>query len=299
VPAAVVVRRGPRWFVVETPGGVPVGFPEGRLIDPKADRGPPRALLDRLRSVPPTAEIRAVSPDAASRVAAAVGRPVAAATLAESRSARGRLPPEDLAEERRYVLAVAHDRLETALRAPEEVLITLAREEERFERALGREERAAAAFLPASVDELRELEAAWGGVRERLVAHHGALRHQVEAAAERIVPNLSALVGPRIAARLVAAAGGVDALARLRAPRLQLLGSRRRPSADRGPRFGILYRAARMDDVPLDRRAALARSVAALAAIAARADATTHRDLAALLVARRDLRIEALRRRRA
>jgi RNA processing factor Prp31 len=53
-----------------------------------------------------------------------------------------------------------------------------------------------------------------------------------------------------------------------------------------------------MEDVPLDRRAAYARSLAALAAIAARADLFTRRSIAPELIARRNRRIEQLRRRR-
>jgi RNA processing factor Prp31 len=83
------------------------------------------------------------------------------------------------------------------------------------------------------------------------------------------------------------------------ASRLQLLGARRRPAAGpgaRGPRFGWLFRAERMDEVPPARRGAYARTLAGLAAAAARADATTRRDLSAALVARRDRRVSALRR---
>ena len=124
------------------------------------------------------------------------------------------------------------------------------------------------------------------------------LRRTLESEARLRVPNLAAVVGPRVGARLVAAAGGISELARMPAPRIQLLGSRRRPSPERGPRFGVLYRADRMADVPIGRRGAYARTLAALAAIAIRADAHTHRDISAGLVARRDRRVETLRRRR-
>ena len=82
------------------------------------------------------------------------------------------------------------------------------------------------------------------------------------------------------------------------ASRLQLLGSRRRPSTSRGPRFGLIYRGARLTDVPPDRVGAYARSLAALASIAARADWSTHRGIAEDLVARRDRRVGQLRQRR-
>jgi RNA processing factor Prp31 len=52
-----------------------------------------------------------------------------------------------------------------------------------------------------------------------------------------------------------------------------------------------------MADVPAGRRGAYARSLGALAAIAVRADATTRSAISKGLVARRDRRIEQLRKR--
>ena len=189
--------------------------------------------------------------------------------------------------------------LEQALRSPAEVLITLAREEERLERAVGREERASEAMLAVPDAALTAYRERWSDTRARLAEHHRSLLASVEESARSVVPNLAAVVGPRVAARLVAAAGGVEPLGRMRAARLQLLGTKRRPAPDRGPRFGVIYRAERMPDVPIDRRAAYARSLGALAAIAVRADASTRRDIAPLLVRRRDRRIDELRRGRA
>src|SRR5208282_1715504 len=208
------------------------------------------------------------------------------------------VPLPEAAVERRFFLALGHLRLERALRAPEEVLITLAREEERVERSVGRESRAAESFVQVPDSPLDRHLAAWDLARGALADLSDALRRTLENEAKSQVPNLSAVVGARVAARLVAAAGGIGALARMPAPRIQLLGSRRRPSPERGPRFGIIYRADRLADVPIGRRGAYARSLAALAAIAIRADAHTHRNISADLVARRDRRIESLRRRR-
>ena len=166
-----------------------------------------------------------------------------------------------------------------------------------MDRAVGRELRAAESFLAPEGSSLLEYERSWATLRANFERHHESLVARTRDQARRVVPNLSAVVGERIAARLVAAAGGVSELARMRAPRLQLLGSRRRPSPERGPRYGLLYGADRMADLPPDRRGAYARSLAALAAIAARADATTRADLTRTLVPRRDRRIEQLRRR--
>jgi RNA processing factor Prp31 len=200
-------------------------------------------------------------------------------------------------EERQFLLLLARDRVQETLSSDEEALIALAREEERVERSVNRELGAAEQFLAAATGPLAEYAQDWATERASLSAHHDRLFERLEGLAQRTVPNLTRLVGARVAARLVALAGSRTALARVSASRLQLLGSRRRPGGGRGPRFGVVYRAARMGDVPRDRQGRYARSLAALASIAARADAISHRDLGELLVLRRDRRIDRLRRR--
>lgn len=297
---AVVVGRGADLFLVGPEPGTATRVP---LPKPSAD--PDRAAAEE--ATLPVGLVRAVAglgPDVALQgdtplrvdsLRAAVGRTIALASVEELRRARDRLPAIDLSRERRIALAAARAGLERALRRPEEILITLAREEERFERAVGRESRAAEAFLPVPNSPLSVYAGVWSGLRYNLERHHEALLEALENQARSVAPNLSAVVGERVAARLVSAAGSLAALARMRAGRIQLLGTRRRPSPDRGPRYGIVYRAARMTDVPPGRRGAYARSLAALAAIAARADATTRSDLTAVLVTRRDRRVEQLR----
>jgi hypothetical protein len=258
----------------------------------------PGPLLAAIASVPQGSRLLASPPRLARALSEAAHRPVESPTVEELRRARSAIPSTDPEVERRFFLALGHLRLERALRAPEEVLITLAREEERVERSVGREARAAESFIPVPDSSLDRHLVAWGRARGAMGDLEDALRQSLEEEARRLVPNLSAVVGPRTAARLVALAGGVGALARMPSARIQLLGSRRRPSPERGPRFGILYRADRLADVPISRRGAYARTLAALAAIAVRADASTHRDISAELVARRDRRVEALRRKR-
>lgn len=303
---SLVLGNGPFVFVFgpESPG--PLGpFPldsdperAAALFDSFRASDVPLGLRKALEALPEDSRLLAFPPALAAAIGEALRRPVSEPPVEQLRRARSVLPATDAGVERRFFLALGQRRLERALRAPEEMLITLAREDERLERSVGREARAAESFLSVPDSLLEPHLAEWGRARSVLSAHAEALRRTLENEAQRQLPNLSAVVGPRVAARLVAAAGGVAALARMPSARVQLLGSRRRPSPERGPRFGILYRADRLPDVPLGRRGAYARSLAALAAIAARADASTHRDLSAELVARRDRRIEALRRMR-
>lgn len=302
--ATLVVALGPIVYLIPGAGGRSVPFPRpatpdalGRAADAPAESVPPE-LLRALADIPPTATVRAGGAALAAALALATGRAVGPASLAEWRTARAALPTPPRDAERGFLRAVARAELERALRAPEEMLISLAREEERLDRAVGREHRAAAAFLTVPGSPLASYADRWAGERERWERHLAALRDEVERAARALAPNLSALVGPRVAARLVAAAGGVAAIGRMRAARLQLLGTRRRPSPERGPRFGLLYAADRVGELPPDRRAAYARSLAALAVVAARADAFTHRAIAAELLRRRDRRVVELQRRR-
>ncbi|HEV2231696.1 MAG TPA: hypothetical protein VGS18_05880 [Thermoplasmata archaeon] len=175
-------------------------------------------------------------------------------------------------------------------------MIALAREEERLERVRGRESGAADQWVTGPRGPLQEYGVEWKGFRDLLDQHHLRLEARLEASATAVAPNLSKLLGPKIAARLIAASGGLSALSRMTSARLQLLGSRRRPGGGRGPKYGTIARAVLAADVPAARRGAYARSLAGLAAIAGRADATTHRSIAAELVRRRDRRAAELRR---
>lgn len=200
-------------------------------------------------------------------------------------------------EERTLLLTFARRRLERAMGAPQASLSALAREEERVRRVLRRETNAADSWVSEGTPVLAEYARLSSGTREQLVRHLRELTTSLEAQARKVVPNLSAVVGPVVAAHLVTAAGGLEPLSRMDASRIQLLGARRRFGPGRSPRFGILYHTEGMSQVPANRSGAFARSAAALAAIAARADATSGRSISAELVRRRDRRIVQLKER--
>ncbi len=290
--AALVVARPPFLHLLP-PDGAPVAFELARHGPVPPDL---RAALARASADGPVA---LCGPELRRRLAGAVGPGARGATGAEWRRALEALPPVPPAEERVQFLEAAREDLATALRSPSEVLVSLAREEERLERAVGREARAAEAFVAVPGTPLADYAERWRKARGPAVEQLEQLRGALDEEARRSLPNLSALVGPRVAARLASAAGGLGPLGRMSASRLQLLGSRRRPSPERGPRYGVLYRTDALADVPPDRRGALARSVAALAVIAARADVLTHADVRPTLLARLRARRERLHRGRA
>jgi snoRNA binding domain-containing protein (fibrillarin) len=301
VPASVVVRGGPVVFRVELSPRRYTPFALAESLEEAAEivgRGYPEGLpVELVRAVRGAAGPAGCTDPDLRRVLESAGLTVRAPGIEEERAAVAALPAPRADEERAFLLLLARERVRVALGSDEEALIALAREEERVERAVLRERGAAEQFLADAAGPLAEYAEDWEKERAVLAEHHARLFDRLETVAGRTVPNLSRLVGTRVAARLVALAGSRAALARVSASRLQLLGSRRRPGGGRGPRFGVIYRAARLTDVPRDRQGRYARSLAAMASIAARADAITHRDLGDSLVLRRDRRIDQLRRR--
>lgn len=299
--ASVLLRGGGTLYRVETEGAPPTSIPlaadpfaAAELVGSGYADGLSEAVVRWARSagnpVPCEEPALAVALNAA-------GVPTRSATFVEVRAALDFLPKPNPRERRVFRLAAAHAQVERALASDDETLVALAREESRLERAIGRELGAFEQFLAPPEGPLADHQRLWELHREVLAHHQTQLQDRLDAVARRVVPNLSEVVGPRIAARLVAAAGDRVALARMSASRLQLLGARRRPGAGRGPRFGVIFRAVRMEDVPLDRQGRYARSLAALAVIAARADAFTQARVSDRLVGRRDRRVATLRRR--
>ncbi len=99
----------------------------------------------------------------------------------------------------------------------------------------------------------------------------------IERRAKKICPNLSELVGPVIAARLIASAGSLKRLAKLPASTIQVLGAeesffRHLKSGAKCPKHGIIFRVPMVRNAPKNLRGKIARSLAAKIAIAARVD---------------------------
>ncbi|AXR77678.1 NOP5/NOP56 family protein [Natrarchaeobaculum sulfurireducens] len=104
-----------------------------------------------------------------------------------------------------------------------------------------------------------------------------ALRAFVEERTPVIAPNLAALAGPVLAARLVSLAGGLESLAKKPSGTVQVLGAEdalfahlhgRAPS----PKHGIIYVHDAVRGTPSENRGSAARALAGKLAIAARVD---------------------------
>ena len=104
-----------------------------------------------------------------------------------------------------------------------------------------------------------------------------SLRAHVERATPGVAPNLSALAGPVLAARLIALAGGLESLAKKPAGTVQVLGAEealfahlrgRAPS----PKHGVIFTHEAVNGTPPANRGSAARALAGKLAIAARVD---------------------------
>lgn len=108
-------------------------------------------------------------------------------------------------------------------------------------------------------------------------AAHDELTHAVEIAVPLKTPNLTALLGPELSARLLAQARGLDRLARLPSSTIQVLGAEKaffehlRGNAP-PPRHGLLFLHPAIQSAPRSERGKLARALAGKVAIAARLD---------------------------
>lgn len=117
--------------------------------------------------------------------------------------------------------------------------------------------------LAKQILELHEL-------RKKLVDH-------VETQMNKIAPNISAILGPSVGARILARAGSLKRLASMPASTIQVLGAekalfRSLKTGSDPPKHGLLFQHALVHAAPRWQRGKIARAIAAKAAIAARVD---------------------------
>ncbi|MDQ1283618.1 MAG: Nucleolar protein 56 [Euryarchaeota archaeon] len=104
-----------------------------------------------------------------------------------------------------------------------------------------------------------------------------SLESEVSSTVESLAPNLSALAGPVLAARLISRAGGLARLAAMPSSRVQVMGAEKslfkhlRGNAP-SPKHGIIYRHPAVISSPRKIRGKTARVLAAKLSIAARLD---------------------------
>jgi len=126
----------------------------------------------------------------------------------------------------------------------------------------------------------RDVEAAQACLRE--VANLYELRKKIAGYIDNLMtevaPNIKAVAGGTIGARLISLAGGLKQLARLPSSTIQILGAekalfRALKTKGKPPKHGVIYQYPDVRGVPRKRRGKIARALAGKIAIAARVDA--------------------------
>jgi nucleolar protein 56 len=132
----------------------------------------------------------------------------------------------------------------------------------------------------AESDPETPLEARVSGLAERVVAldeEATALRQFVERTAAAVAPNLAAMAGPVLAARLISQAGGLEALAKQPSGTVQVLGAEDALFAHLqggapSPKHGVIFTHEYVRGTAPEQRGSAARALAGKLTIAARVD---------------------------
>ncbi len=115
-----------------------------------------------------------------------------------------------------------------------------------------------------------------------------------------VAPNIAALAGPMIGARLISLAGSLKELAKKPSSTIQVFGAEKalfrslKTGAD-PPKHGIIYRVPEVNNAPYWQRGKIARSLAGKLSIAARIDAYSAKDVGANLRNQFISRVEEIR----
>jgi len=115
---------------------------------------------------------------------------------------------------------------------------------------------------------------------QNLYHYKEKLEEYIEEVIKEMAPNVSALTGTNIAARLISHAGGIEKLAMLPSGTIQLLGAekalfRHIKDGSPPPKHGIIFQHEMINRAPRNKRGRIARMMATKIATAAKADAFT------------------------
>ncbi|MBE0519476.1 C/D box methylation guide ribonucleoprotein complex aNOP56 subunit [Candidatus Bathyarchaeota archaeon] len=127
------------------------------------------------------------------------------------------------------------------------------------------------------------------------------LENYLDTTMEEVTPNIKALAGSLLGARLIALAGGLTSLAKMPSSTIQVLGAekalfRSLKTGTRPPKHGIIFQHAILHEAKKWQRGKIARAMAGKLAIAARADAFGSRYIGEELKADLEKRIEEIHR---
>ena len=154
-----------------------------------------------------------------------------------------------------------------------------------------------AEFQDADITILRKLA-------ERIVNLY-EMRHELEKYVsdlmDTLAPNVTALVGPLVGARLISLAGSLMDLARKPSSAVQIFGAekalfRSLKTGASPPKHGVIFQVADIHTAPYWQRGKIARALAGKLSIAARIDAYSERDIGEDLKAQFNKRVEEIQR---
>jgi len=150
------------------------------------------------------------------------------------------------------------------------------------------------------LDSIRTLASA---LRETMSAR-GKIEKYVDLRMKEVAPNVCAIAGPVIGARLIMQAGSLHRLASMPSGTIQLLGAekamfRHLKEGSNPPKHGILFQHPYVHSAPGWQRGAIARALASKLCLAARADAYSRNDISGLLKEQLDRRIAEIRKQHA
>jgi len=136
----------------------------------------------------------------------------------------------------------------------------------------------------------------------RLYEARASLEKYTEGLMEDVAPNIGALAGSTLGARLVSLAGGLSNLAKMPASTIQVLGAekalfRSLRTGARPPKHGVLFQHRFVHDAKREQRGRIARALAGKLAIAARSDAFSGRYIGDALASDLEKRVEEIRKR--
>jgi nucleolar protein 56 len=149
------------------------------------------------------------------------------------------------------------------------------------------------------LDSIRDLASAL----KSCMAARRAEEAYIESRMIHVAPNIAALVGPVIGARLIMQAGSLKRLASMPSGTIQLLGAekamfRHLKKHTNPPKHGMIFQHPLVHNAPEWQRGPIARALASKLSMAARADAYTGNDISSLLKEQLDVRLQEIRKQR-
>jgi len=126
------------------------------------------------------------------------------------------------------------------------------------------------------------------------------LEDYIETVMKEVAPNITALVGPKLGARLLSLAGGLEKMAKLPASTIQVLGAekalfRALRTGGKPPKHGVIFQHPAIHRSPRWQRGKIARALAAKLAIAAKVDFFTGRYIGDKLAVEFQQRVEEIK----